>query len=300
MSRLQLLTTVSTAVAFTGLSLAWAPLAFAAEASAGDTSTGQVAEVIVTAQKRAERLQDVPLAVTAYGVQQLQAATVTNITNLDGMIPNVTLETVATFPNASAFSIRGLGFGDVEIDLRADRRRGGQRRLSVAQRRGDAGFVRHRPIEVRRGPQGTLDGGNTIGGVVALTTKKPTGRFDGEFEITGGDRGRLEVRAAVDAPLIKDVLSMRVSIMDLNYHGYLHNEADNATLGSINSLSERLTLLFTPSPNFDATLVVDHDHDHDGGFPNLNGTPPVGSTRSGAGLPAGRIRLPGKPEPEAV
>lgn len=277
MNRLQLLTTVSTVLAVTGFGLAWTPVAFAADASASDSTTGQVAEIIVTAQKRAERLQDVPLAVTAFNTQSLQAATVTNITNLDGMIPNVTLEAVATFPNASAFSIRGLGFGDVESTFEPTV---GEELNGVYLSRNVGAtqdFFDIDSVEVRRGPQGTLDGGNTIGGVVALTTKKPTGNYDGEIEITGGDRGRLEVRAAVDAPLIKDVLAMRVSIMDLNYDGYLHNTANNGKLGSIDSLSERLTLLFTPNPAFDATVVVDHDHDHDGGFPNLNGTPAVGS-----------------------
>jgi iron complex outermembrane receptor protein len=274
---LQLLTTVSAAVAVAGFGLAVAPAALAADAAASDASTAQVAEIIVTAQKRAERLQDVPLAVTAFSNEALKQATVVNITNLDGMIPNVSLEAVATFPNASAFTIRGLGFGDVESTFEPTV---GEELNGVYLSRNVGAtqdFFDIDTVEVRRGPQGTLDGGNTIGGVVAVTTKKPTGRFDGELEVTGGDRGRLEVRAAVDAPLIKDVLAMRVSIMDLNYHGYLNNIANNSRLGSIDSLSERLTLLFTPNPAFDATLVVDHDHDHDGGFPNLNGTPAVGT-----------------------
>jgi len=277
MNRRRLLTTVSTTLAVAGFGLGWTPIAFAADASAGDTSSAQVAEIIVTAQKRAERLQDVPLSVTAFNTQALQAATVTNITNLDGQIPNVTLEAVATFPNASAFSIRGLGFGDVESTFEPTV---GEELNGVYLSRNVGAtqdFFDIDSVEVRRGPQGTLDGGNTIGGVVALTTKKPTGEWDGEIELTGGDRGRFETRAAVDMPLIKDVLSMRVSFMDLNYDGYLHNTANNTTLGGINSVSERVTLLFTPNSTFDATLVVDHDHDNDGGFPNINGTPALGS-----------------------
>ena len=77
-------------------------------------SASQVTEVIVTARKREERVQDVPAAITAFNAQTIKAASVFNLTDLDGKIPNVTLEAVATFPNASSFSIRGLGFGDVE------------------------------------------------------------------------------------------------------------------------------------------------------------------------------------------
>lgn len=263
----------STAIAAGGLGLATAARA----AAAPDASPSQVSEVIVTAQKRAERLQDVPVAVTAFNAQMLKNASVVNLTDLDGKIPNVTLEAVATFPNASSFSIRGLAFGDVEstfeptvgVEVNG---------VYLARNVGATqDFFDLDSIEVRRGPQGTLDGGNTIGGVVALTTKKPTGAYDGEIEVTGGDHGRWEVRAAVDAPIVKDVLSARLSIMDLNYGGYLHNVFNNTMMGQIDSLSERFTLAYTPNSVFDATLVVDHDTDRDGGFPNLNGTPAVGA-----------------------
>jgi len=264
------------ATAAAGLGVAPAQAQTGSGPGASD-NLGQVTEVVVTAQKRAERVQDIALAVTAFSARTLQNAAVTNLTNLDGMIPNVTLEAVATFPNASSFSIRGLGFGDVEstfeptVGVEAN----GvylARNVGATQDLFDVDS-----IEVRRGPQGTLDGGNTIGGVVAINTKKPTGAFDGEIEVTGGDHGRAEVRAAVDAPIIKDVLSVRLSILDLNYGGYLHNVFNNSAMGQIDSLSERLTLVYTPTAAFDATLIVDHDTDRDGGFAYINGTPPLGS-----------------------
>ncbi|HZZ89647.1 MAG TPA: TonB-dependent receptor [Caulobacteraceae bacterium] len=271
--RQQFLTT--TVLALGGLAFAGAALADT-PAAASDGSA-QLSEVIVTAQKREERVQDVPLAITAFNALTLRNASVTKLTDLDGKIPNVTLEEVQTFPNASAFAVRGLGFGDVESTFEP----------TVGVEVNGVYLARNvgatldlfdiSSIEVRRGPQGTLDGGNTIGGVVAINTKKPTGALDGEVELTGGDHGRLEVRAAIDAPIVKDVLAVRLSVLDLNYDGYLHNLADGKTLGGINSLSERLTLAYTPPGPFDATVVVDHDTDRDGGFPNKNGTPPVGA-----------------------
>jgi iron complex outermembrane recepter protein len=274
MSRKQRILT-STMLALGGLGLAG--IAHAAADQASGDGSAQVTEVIVTAEKREEKVQDVPLAITAFNAETLKNASVTSLTDLDGKIPNVTLEQVATFPGASSFSVRGLGFGDVEstFEPTVGVEVNGvylARNVGAAQDLFDIAS-----IEVRRGPQGTLDGGNTIGGTVAISTKKPTGDFDGEIELTGGDRGRLEVRAAIDAPIVKDVLSVRLSVLDLNYDGYLHNVANNTTMGGINSLSERLTLLYTPSGPFDATLVVDHDTDRDGGFPNENGTPPVGA-----------------------
>jgi iron complex outermembrane receptor protein len=245
--------------------------------AAADVQSAQVTEVIVTAQKREQKVQDVPLAVTAFNAQTLKSASVTNLTDLNGKIPNVTLEAVATFPNASAFSIRGLAFGDVEstfeptvgVEVNG---------VYLARNVGATqDFFDIDSIEVLRGPQGTLDGANTIGGLVAINTKKPTGGFGGEVEVTAGDRGRVEVRAAVNAPIVKDVLAVRLSVLDLNYDGYLHNIYNDGTMGNINSLSERLTLAYTPNAAFDATLVLDHDTDRDGGFPNINGTPAVGS-----------------------
>ncbi|MDR3513010.1 MAG: TonB-dependent receptor [Caulobacteraceae bacterium] len=272
MSRLHVLI-ASTAIVAGGFGAATAAQAAATGASAPE----QVTEVIVTAQKREQRVQDVPLAITAFNAQTLQAASATNLTDLDGKIPNVTLEAVATFPNASSFSIRGLAFGDVEstfeptVGVEANG-------VYLARNVGATqDFFDISSIEVRRGPQGTLDGGNTIGGVVAINTKKPTGGFDGELQLTAGDHRRAEVRLAVDAPIVKDVLSARLSILDLNYGGYLQNTYNNTRMGQINSLSERLTLAYTPSGPFDATLVLDHTTDRDGGFPYINGTPAVGS-----------------------
>ncbi len=241
------------------------------------TSTAQVAEVIVTAEKREQKVQDVAAAITAFNAQTLKNTTVLNLTDLSGKMPNVILDQVATFPNASAFTIRGLGFGDVEstFEPTVGVEVNGvylARNVGATQDLFDVSS-----ISVLRGPQGTLDGANTIGGLVSITTKRPTGLWDGELQITGGDRGRLEVRAAVDVPIVKDVLSARLSILDLNYDGYLHNTFNNTTMGGINSVSERLTLAYTPTSRFDATLIVDHDNDRDGGFPNINGTPAVGS-----------------------
>ena len=264
----------STILAMGGLGLAGFAHA-ATDTTTGDTT--QVTEVMVTAEKREEKVQDVPLAITAFNAVTLKNASVTSLTDLSGQIPNVTLDQVVTFPNASSFSVRGLGFGDVESTFEPTV---GVEVNGVYLAR-NVGAVEDlfdiASIEVRRGPQGTLDGGNTIGGTVSINTKKPTGALDGEIEMTGGDRGRLEVRAALDAPIVKDVLAVRLSVLDLNYGGFLHNVANGETLGGINSLSERLTLVYTPSGPFDATLVLDHDTDRDGGFPNKNGTPPVGA-----------------------
>src|SRR5579863_5460860 len=94
----------SAAVAATAF-VACAGAAAPAKAADETTASSQVAEVIVTVEKREQKLQDVPAAISAFNQQMISAASVVNLTDLSGKIPNVTLDAVATFPNASSFSI---------------------------------------------------------------------------------------------------------------------------------------------------------------------------------------------------
>jgi len=276
--RSALLASVS-AVAFIGVaSPAWA----APPPPESPTAPAQLSEIIVTAEKREERLQEVPLAVTAFDARILQATKVVDLTDLSSKSPNVVLNAVPTFPNSSSFSIRGLAYGDVEssfeptVGVEVDG-------VYLARNEGATQDIFDlASVQILRGPQGTLYGRNTIGGVVSVTTKRPSGAFGGEVEGTVGDHGRGEFRGAIEAPLIKDVLSARLVVMDLNYGGYLHDLTDGRTLGKIDSWTERLTLQFTPTPKFDAALIVDNTTDHDDGAPNKAATPAVGSLPPGA------------------
>ncbi|NWK96049.1 hypothetical protein DM806_10245 [Sphingobium lactosutens] len=240
--------------------LAFAMMPMAAVAQDGAVAQPAVDDIVVTAQRREQRLQDVPLAVSAFNEASLTTGKVDSLVNLDGKMPNVLLAPVGAYPFASAFFIRGLGFSDVEssfepsVGVELD----GvylSRNVGAVQ-----DFFDVEGVTVLRGPQGTLYGRNTIGGVVSVRTKRPTGDFGVRAQGTLGSYGRREIRAAVEAPIVKDMLAAKVSVLAKGYDGYLRNE-DGRRFGKQNVLSVRGTLAFTPSSNFDATLIGDYTRD---------------------------------------
>lgn len=247
----------------------------AAAAHAQTAEPSQVEEIVVTAQKREQSLQEVPLAVSEFGADQLEAQSVQNLTDLSAKAPNVVLAPVGAYPYASAFFIRGLGFADVEstfepavgVEMNG---------IYLARNSGALqDFFDIESVEILRGPQGTLYGRNTIGGVVSVRTKqaRPGDPFSGAIQGTVGDHGRRELRAALNIP-VSDVLAVRVSGLYKNYDGFTRNVTLNETQGDNETLSGRLTISFKPSDSFDASLVVDGDRERGSGAPFRNAALP--------------------------
>lgn len=176
-------------------------------------------EVLVTAQKKtdAEDVQDVPLAVTAYGDAQLDALKVRDIQNLSYSVPNVQFEDIGTAKGVANFSIRGLGVNSSipSIDPAVGTFMDGVY-LGI-----NAGVVMDifdlESVEVLRGPQGILFGRNVTGGAVLINTKKPNlEKFEANFKgsVDSGFRGtgnNYTALAAVSVPLIKDTLGFRLT-----------------------------------------------------------------------------------------
>ena len=226
----------------------------------------QVEEIVVTAQKREQNLQDVPVAVSAFGSEQLEAQSVQNLTDLSSKAPNVVLAPVGAYPYASAFFIRGLGFADVESTSEPSV---GVEMNGVYLARNSGAlqdFFDVESVEILRGPQGTLYGRNTIGGVVSVRTKTPKigDDFSGAVQGTVGDNGRLEGRFAVNIPM-GDIFAARFSLLSKQYDGYVHNETLNKDVGDNEVLSGRFTLVMKPNDRFDATLVADFDRERGSG-----------------------------------
>lgn len=230
-------------------------------------------EIVVTAQKREQKLQDVPVAVSAFTTKTLENQGTVSLLNLNAKAPNVILQPVGYSPFASMFYIRGLGFQDVESSFEPSV---GTEVNGVYLTRNSGAlmdFYDVESVEILRGPQGTLYGRNTIGGLVSVRTKRPDGEFNGGAMVTVGDHGRLEGRAAVNFP-ISDTLSGRVSLLFKEYDGYNYNVTQDRDEGGYTTVAGRLTLAYKPNEKFDATLIVDGDRD--------KGT---GASMRNAGLP---------------
>jgi len=221
-------------------------------------------EVVVTAQKREQRLQDVPVSVTAFTSKILDEQATQSLTNLSAKAPNVVLAPVGYSPFAAAFYIRGLGFSDVESSFEPSV---GTEINGVYLTRNSGAlmdFYDIASVEVLRGPQGTLYGRNTIGGLVSLRTKRPDGTFSGGFQGSLGDHGRREARVAVNFP-ITDTFAGRISLLYKNYDGYNYNATLGRDEGFQETFAGRLTLRYAPTEDFEATLILDADNEKGSG-----------------------------------
>ena len=178
-----------------------APAAYAQEQE--DEST--VPEVVVTAQKREERLQEVPVAISALSPDRIEKSDVDDIVALNGFVPNLQIHSSPGLSTGAAISIRGgvtinpaLSF-EPTVGIYVDGAYVGKTQGGVFD------VVDLERVEVLRGPQGTLYGRNTLGGAISLVTRRPTGELGGDLRVSAGDWGYKALRGRFDLPAIGDL-----------------------------------------------------------------------------------------------
>lgn len=193
------------------IAMAAAP-AFAQDAAGADKAdTGGITEIVVTAQKRAEKAQDVPIAISVFSGDSLSERAVGNVSQLTAVAPNVNFDNGVAFTGSTAVlaaSIRGIGSSDFAFNI--DPGVGVYvdgiylaRSVGSNQDLLDTGR-----IEVLKGPQGTLFGRNTIGGAVSIVTRDPAKEFRVAGDVTKGRFGLSEARGSVDIPLSDQLTSL--------------------------------------------------------------------------------------------
>jgi len=183
---------------------------------------GGIGEIVVTAQKRAENVQDVPIAISAFTSSALQERAVGDVSQLSGLAPNVTLDAGAPFSGSGsvlAAYIRGIGSNDFAFNIDPGvgiyvdgvylaRTVGANQDLLDVER-----------VEVLKGPQGTLFGRNTIGGAISIVTRDPGDVFRIQGDMTTGSDNLFQVRATTDLP-ITDSLHSSVTFGVKKRRGY--------------------------------------------------------------------------------
>lgn len=227
-------------------------------------------EVVVTARKRgAEDVQDVPLAVSAFGADQLEAKFVTSIEDLSFSVPNASMDQVGTTPGVANFSVRGLGINnsvpgiDPTVGVFVDGLYLGMTYGVVLDTFDLEG------VEVLRGPQGLLFGRNVTGGAVVMRTARPTGEFGGKVRarVTGGSDGGLEknIAASLEGGL-SDTLAVKMSAYWKDDDGWFENKFDGSNMGALETKILRPSLAWHPSDEFDLTVLLEHgETEGDGG-----------------------------------
>lgn len=197
-------------VSIAAMAAALAAPAFAQDQAQAEENTGGIAQIVVTAQKRAENVQDVPIAITAFTAGALQERAVGDVSALSGITPNVTLDASTPFSGSSAVlgaTIRGIGSSDFAFNIDPavgvyldgvylGRSIGANQDLLDVER-----------IEVLKGPQGTLFGRNTIGGAISIVTHTPGKEFHVKGDVTVGRFNRVQARGLVDIPLTEGLSS---------------------------------------------------------------------------------------------
>jgi len=183
---------------------------------------GGIADIIVTAQKRAENVQDVPIAITAITAEGLRNQNISSIADLSKLAPNVQLDSSAPIFSSSQILtgfIRGIGQNDVSSSLEPGVGIYLDGVILARSIGANVDLLDVERIEVLKGPQGTLFGRNTIGGAISVVTRDPADRFGVRAEATYGSRARFDLRGTVDIPL-GDTLFSQVSFTTKSQKGY--------------------------------------------------------------------------------
>lgn len=252
----------STALA--GTALIW-PMAVSAQDSAAahrDTAQDEpvgIADVVVTAQRREERLIDVPLSVSTLGGEALQRAGVADVSAIGGYIPNIQINQTVGGAFGPLISMRGLA-PSADTSLGRDQPVGMYiDGVPIAKSTGAAfDTVDLERVEVLRGPQGTLYGKNTIGGAVNLVTRRPTGVFGGKLMMGVGSADLFEQRLSLDLPRFGEVgtglgaFDIKVAYAGRTRDGFFDNTAPNArfsTFGEQNQQAGRVDVVWRPIEN---------------------------------------------------
>ena len=224
-------------------------------------------DILVTAQKREQLIQDVPLSITAFDADQLDTLKVRDLGDLTVGIPNVGLDEIGTSRGTANFSIRGLGINssiptiDPAVGVFVDGVYMGTNAMVLY----DAFDLEG--IEVLRGPQGVLFGRNVVGGAVLLNTKAPTDQYEARVRSaveSGGKAPNMYVSGTLNAPLT-DTLRARFTIYSNQDQGWFENEYDGRAFGAQDTLMLRPVISWQPLDTLNLTLRYEYqDRDGDG------------------------------------
>ena len=196
-------------------------------------------EVVVTARRREESLQVVPLAITAFTGAELEAAGVEMVGNMNAKAPNLSVQGGAGrgIESSATFRVRGVPGVAVYVD-------GIDQSESVGLF--TLGVIEVDRIEVLRGPQGTLFGNGSLGGAIQYVTRRPSDEFGGRIQARTGSFNRRDIQASIDVPLTDNFLT-KFTFADQNREGFMHSVDNGRKFGDVNDQMVRADLLFTPT-----------------------------------------------------
>ena len=223
-------------------------------------------EIVVTAQKREQNIQDVPISISRLSGQRLTSkfAGGEDILALAGTVPGLHVES-SNGRLAPRFYMRGLG--------NADFTQAASQPVSIVfdEIPMEKAALKSFPlfdlddIEVIRGPQGTLFGRNTTAGIIKFDSRRPTEETEGYIKASGGNKGTVNVEGAIGGTLVENTLMARVSFLTQHRSDWINNAytGEDDAIGGFEIFAGRIQLLWTPTDNFTAWVMHQHQ-DQDG------------------------------------
>ena len=276
-----------------------------AQSVGGGASGFTIEEIVVTARKRAEGLQDAPISITAMTGEALELRQINSSDKLAQVTPNLTFDANAPtsgHSGAAQIYIRGigqqdfLGVVDPGVGVYVDGVYYARTIATVFD------FLDVERIEVLRGPQGTLFGRNTIGGAITIHSRKPVEELEAEAGVKVGSDSLVETRLNLSGPLADNLLG-RITLGSKNRDGYVKRLQDGVDLGDDDMITGRGMLLWTPADNLEVFLSADYlDKDENGaplvfgGINNAQVAPQFAAILSGC-LPPTPARLNDRADP---
>ncbi len=222
--------------------------------------TTEIGEVVVTARRRAESVQDVPIAISVLDGAALEAAGAFNVAKLTQLEP--TLQFFSTNPRNTAVNIRGLGapYGltndgiEQGVGIYVDQ----VYYSRIASATFD--FLDVDRLEILRGPQGTLYGKNVTAGAINITTRAPSFDTEAQAEISAGDLGFVQAKGSLSGALIGDSVAGRLAVSHTQRDGTLRNVISGSDVNAQDNLGVRGQLLWRGGENFGLTMSGDYSH----------------------------------------
>ena len=291
--------TVSALAMACGLAAATPALA---EQAASGASNGE--EIVVTARRVEERLQDVPISITVFSQEQLAERNIISSTDLAAYAPSLSING-RYGPEKSSFVIRGFSqdlntlptVGVYLADVVSPRL---QSNITSGNGAGVGSIMDLQDVQVLKGPQGTLFGRNTTGGAILLVPRKPNDKLEGSVEGTIGNYNERRIQAVINIPL-SDTFKIRVAADRNKRDGYINNRSGigPTDFNDVNYSAVRLGILGNLTPNLENYTLFTYSNSNshgtvakfaycnDGMHPNADGTPSTGTTGLAALLRTG-------------
>lgn len=232
-----------------------------AAATAAETDSVQLEEVIVTAQKRSQNLQDVPVSVGIVTAGDLVTAQISNIQDLKSRVPGVSISSFGGTASLSYLFVRGIGNNNATNTLRAatiiddvpltDLFSLNNNLLDVAA------------IEVLRGPQSTLYGLTAEAGLIVVKSRRPGNEFSSEVAAQYSDIGDYSITGRLDVPIAADRLVLGLAGSFQKQDGFVDNQLTGDDYDRAKARTLRARLIYTPTDNLDFDLTYTHDRIND-------------------------------------